>query len=200
MSAPVDIVHPSSAFVTSDVPSGSPTGKYVPIHKRSASVAPSCGSSPPRHSARSPARGKRARSPSSARSLSSSAVPRARLARPATPIPTHHTIPIYSIPELIALSASPLVQLPSVQRERMVHLFPTIVSHTVSAPTASAPEEKAPLRRRRAGRKSSAKKLQAANVSTDVESRRRRHGAWGWHEHVPLEDSWRHPAVVAVSV
>ncbi|KAH9923020.1 hypothetical protein B0H21DRAFT_161072 [Amylocystis lapponica] len=192
MSAPVDIPRTSSAAASS---SGSPSsGLYVPIHKRNAPVSPE---SPPR----SPRRGvsPAARAP---RSLAASAI--AHRASSPTPIPTQSKIPtIYSIPTLLALSASPSARITLEQQAHIERHFSSIALRTARAPAA----EKAPAdRRRRAGRKASGAKKLAPSVGEDVESRRRRHGAWGWHAQLPAQadtlqsaDGWRHAPVQAVS-
>ncbi|PIL23169.1 hypothetical protein GSI_14478 [Ganoderma sinense ZZ0214-1] len=80
------------------------------------------------------------------------------------------------------------------------------VSETAALPTAPAPASTpkpsadAQKRRRRPGRKNSGGKPRVAPaLGTDVEERRRRHGAnWGWAVHAPEQDSWRSSHAVAV--
>lgn len=97
---------------------------------------------------------------------------------------------VYQTAQLRALATSPLVAaaLTPAQRARLDELSAFIAARP-TAGTDTAP------RRRRAGRRASnAKKLQA-EVHVDVESRRRRHGTWGWAAHagaLELEESWRH--------
>ncbi|KAM5543510.1 hypothetical protein V8D89_002761 [Ganoderma adspersum] len=90
------------------------------------------------------------------------------------------------------------------------------VSETAALPTAPAPAQKSTAksnpdaqktRRRRPGRKNSGGKPRIAPaLGTDVEERRRRHGAtWGWAAHAgdhgsaPEQESWRSHAVAVVA-
>jgi len=100
------------------------------------------------------------------------------------------------------LSHSPLVGLTPSQLEGIARLLPAML------PAASAKPGEKPARRRRAGRKVKNAKMLAA-ISTDVESRRKRHGAWGLQGELHpataateppngLEDTWRTARMVPI--
>ena len=106
---------------------------------------------------------------------------------------------VYQTAQLRALASSPLVNtsLTPAQRASLEELSSLIPTRPAASPDKAA----AGQRRRRAGRRASnAKKLQT-EVHVDVESRRRRRGAWGWAVHAgepEREESWRHPGKPAL--
>ncbi|KAI0726533.1 hypothetical protein C8Q72DRAFT_887568 [Fomitopsis betulina] len=160
MSSPIAIPRTSSS-ASSRSPSGSPTGVYVPIHRRKASSV-------------------------------------AALTSDNANVEKQPPCFVYQITQLRALATSPLVSLTPAQRARLAEL-----SAFISAHPAAGKDTAAGSRRRRAGRRaSSAKKLQT-EVHVDVESRRRRHGTWGWAAHageLEREESWRHSSEPAFPV
>ncbi|OCH89281.1 hypothetical protein OBBRIDRAFT_835917 [Obba rivulosa] len=204
MSSPVPIPRASSATAAPSS-SASPSGLYIPIHKRTPSAAsPARPESPPRKAqahhepSRSwaharPCRSPTPRPPAPAATASSRSSP---APIPAPKIPVSKRPNTYSISDLLSLSRSPLVGLSPAQLAHVAALVPAML------PAAPKPGEQ-PARRRRAGRKvKNAKMLAQAAIGTDVESRRRRHGAGGWqgelHPAAPvrepsnaLQDSWR---------
>ncbi|OBZ67548.1 hypothetical protein A0H81_12212 [Grifola frondosa] len=160
MSSPIDIPRASSSSAHSS--SGSPTGLYVPIHKRVSS-----SSSPATRPEVLPLRSSNA-SPSSRRAKRASVTPVLTTSQRSDShihIPTPHKIPhIYSTTELLALSASPFVRLASAQRARVQQLLPTMLCEPVAAPSL-APAEK---RRRRTGRKTAPSKKLSVKGENDM--------------------------------
>ena len=106
---------------------------------------------------------------------------------------------VYQATQLRALANSRLVNtsLTPAQRASLDELS----SFLSTRPATTQDKAAAGQRRRRAGRRASnAKKLQT-EVHVDVESRRRRTGAWGWAVHAgehEREESWRHPRTHAL--
>ncbi|KAH9836102.1 uncharacterized protein C8Q71DRAFT_723964 [Rhodofomes roseus] len=176
MSSPIAIPRSrASPASSSRSPSGSPTGVYVPVHKRRAvdphvSIAAHAGSAV------------------------SAAMNNGRLIRTQSSF-------VYDIAQLRALAASPLIGVSPAQQSQLEELRAFVAPGPRPAnpnPNLTPSTGEKAVRRRRAGRRASnAKKLQA-EVHVDVESRRRRHGhgAWGWAAHSgaepALEESWRH--------
>ncbi|KZT07042.1 uncharacterized protein LAESUDRAFT_725386 [Laetiporus sulphureus 93-53] len=184
MSSPIAIPRRSSPArsAAADSPVGSPTGLYVPVHKRSASSSPST---------------------STIRSNSPPRSPRAAVHQPLTIMPMGAKVPfVYDMIELLALSASPLVGLSPSQREHLAQLLPLTAPNSAASPKEMTPNPNASARRRRpaAGRRSTNAKKLAMEVHTDVESRRKRHGQFGWHAHEAGEESWRHVGAPVVGV
>ncbi|KZT69087.1 hypothetical protein DAEQUDRAFT_726943 [Daedalea quercina L-15889] len=172
MSSPITIPRtPSPA--TSRSPSGSLTGVYVPVHKRRV-VDPEVRMA----------------------SHAGSAATEVMNGHPIQKQPSF----VYQVNQLRALAASRLVGVSPAQQSQLEELRAFISPRTESAPNNGGAGTR-DARRRRAGRRASnAKKLQT-EVHVDVESRRRRHGAWGWAAHEGAGESWRHPdGPVAVEV
>ncbi|PCH34999.1 hypothetical protein WOLCODRAFT_139684 [Wolfiporia cocos MD-104 SS10] len=193
MSSPVAI--PQRAHRdSSETSSGSPTGLYVPIHKRSGSAASASPQSPRDVT---PPRTKRTKR-SEHRSRSRSTPPRDDASSPVahhtpTPIPTGHKLPrVYDVNDLLTLSFSPLVGVTPAQRDSLE----AILQFTASQP---APATEKATRRRRPGRRTTSSKKLTVVATADVKTRRQRHGNWGWQVHAPAEESWRHASVAAVS-
>jgi len=187
MSSPVAIPRVSRSAVDTHPGSASPTGLYVPIHKRTGSAT----SLSSEHSDVPPKakRGRRA--------------PRSSVEPAVAPRQTHISTKrpfVYDFADLLALSSSSLVGISTEQHAHVAQLL-NFTAQAITANTSSAdtPAEKSQTRRRRAGRRTSNTKKLAASVSADVESRRKRHGNWGWQAHAELEESWRHAPVAEVS-
>lgn len=123
-------------------------------------------------------------------------------------IPERAALPnTYSINTLLTLSSAPAVLAP----EHLASLQ-SLTAYTAPAPAPGSPQPSdKPARRRRTGRQGKkAQQLPAVALQTDVETRRKRHGTWGWQPHTSvealhshqhdLETSWRHaPQAVAAA-
>ncbi|CCM05830.1 uncharacterized protein FIBRA_08066 [Fibroporia radiculosa] len=156
--------------------SGSP--KYVPVHRRS----PSSTSSSPSSHGDFHSRWSHAK-PQNAHTTHIS--PHGSVARR----PSF----VYDISDLLALSSSSLVGLEPAKEKPVEELL-------AFTATPGGARDKTP-RRRRAGRRTNTANKIAAHVSTDVESRRSRHGhsSWGWQVHiVGMEESWRHAPMTEI--
>lgn len=219
MSSPIAIARaPVAAQQTTS--SSSPTGLYIPVHKRGASVA-SVPSSPSSSRAPSPQpdttwRSGR-KSPFSERTNKQNhndnnqnkpTPVQARRQSGNKPLVQSHNIPIhskipniYSITDLLRLSQSPHNHLSEEQMKGIEEVIP-IIFDTTDQPSA----KKAASRRRRTGRRDRKNSVRAPVVATvaDVETHRKRHGNWGFQlVAIPVvnhggEESWRHePIAVA---
>lgn len=190
MSSPVAIPRTERTARDLTPSSGSPTGLYVPVHKRNASAASSLTSERPASPPRSPRSHPHKRGQSRASPAPSHASP----VPSASPLPTAHPR-VYDIRTLLALSASPLATLSPAQLGAASAILPFVVP----SPTSASASEKRAAGRRRPARKGSAGKKLVASMQADVESRRKRHGTWGWQVPAGPGESWRHGPVAPVS-